>query len=474
MESLTHEARVSGLRPGGLPSYEQVERRRFELWLVSTMMIVGLTLAVALLSLWHSEAQHELLRHDPVRYGLTVFAVVICGYLIEKEISLRRVSHRLVDERTLSLSLSSRLREITALLDAGRAVNSALELDHVLAAILRGSIDLFPAATGSIMLLDGGELVVAASAGNDSAAGARVAIGNAIAGHVAESREPLLINGAATEHAFPGYTPRAERADSALSAPLIERDELLGVLNVSAAPDRTFSEYDLRAVSLFAEHAAAAIAKARLYEAHLAHAADMAYRAVHDPLTSLPNRTALEAAIDDSVAADQPMALLFIDLDGFKEINDTHGHQAGDVLLAAAAARMQASVGSEDLAARLGGDEFAVVLRGVTDGDVATQVARRLLDSLVEPFSVEGQLVRISASVGVSIAGVHGSDFASLLRAADRALYAAKAAGKGCSCVLDPITSEPEISRPTEPAPPIPMPRQATVHVLPTYRLSGA
>jgi two-component system sensor histidine kinase KdpD len=164
---------------------------------------------------------------------------------------------------------------VSLLLDAGKAINSVLDLSAVLETILRSAIDLLGGTSGSIMLAEGDELVSSSVQGNDLARGRRVPIGEGIAGHVARSREPLLIDGDATAEDFPGLARRDTPIESAISVPLVNRDELLGVLNVNAAVGRTFTEYDLRAMSVFAEQAAAAIANARLYEAEREHVAEL-------------------------------------------------------------------------------------------------------------------------------------------------------------------------------------------------------
>ncbi|MCW2570025.1 MAG: histidine kinase,histidine kinase, partial [Frankiales bacterium] len=146
-KDLYRAARVSGIRGDVLPSLEQVEKRRVELWLMSTVLLVGLTVSLGLLSMWSPAELHRLLIRPGVRYGLVGLAIALSGYSIEKELNLRRVSRLLFDERLLTTALSNRLHEITALLDAGRAVNSTLELDRVLASILAGATDLMPAAS---------------------------------------------------------------------------------------------------------------------------------------------------------------------------------------------------------------------------------------------------------------------------------------------------------------------------------------
>ena len=428
-EELRQAARVSGIRGSCLPSFEQVEKRRFELWLMSTLLLLGVMGAMVILTMWDPEEMSQTLRHPVARFAMLGLPVALSGYTIEKEMSLRRVSSLLMDERLLTTALTNRLHEISALLDAGRAVNSTLELDRVLDSILSGATDLLPASSGSVMLLEGEELVVAAAVGNDGALGKRAAVGDGIAGHVARTREPLLIDGRASSALFPGLVRRSSgEVRSALCVPLLERGELLGVLNLSAPAEGDFSEYDLRAVSLFAEQAATAIGKARLYERSQQQAEALARAATHDALTGLANRAALDARLESGSGS---QALLFLDLDGFKEVNDELGHAAGDEVLVAVAGRLQSCVGAEDLVGRFGGDEFAILLSGVTDEADACSVAARVLTVLGEPIGVQGRRVAIGASIGIALPTA-AREADELLRLADRALYAAKDAGKGC------------------------------------------
>ena len=156
--------------------------------------------------------------------------------------------------------------------------------------------------------------------------------------------------------------------------------------------------------------------------------------ATHDPLTGLPNRVLLGRRLEHAMAtAAEPdasgAALLFIDLDRFKDVNDALGHHAGDLLLREVAARLRLLVRDSDLVARLGGDEFAVLLLG-RDSDRAQNVAERVVAALERPFSLDGQSVVVSASVGIAFAG-GDADGGTLLRHADVAMYAAKRRGNG-------------------------------------------
>jgi diguanylate cyclase (GGDEF)-like protein len=168
---------------------------------------------------------------------------------------------------------------------------------------------------------------------------------------------------------------------------------------------------------------------------------DLAYRASHDALTGLLNAHAfLEALRMDSTPdtgrrsiPDGGRAALFLDLDDFKAVNDTFGHETGDSLLATVAKRIESCLSNDDLAARLGGDEFAVLLRAVPDVTAARAVAQRVVDVLAVPANVNRITVDCQASIGLAFAGERGRA-ESLLHEADTALYTAKAHGKGRWC----------------------------------------
>jgi diguanylate cyclase (GGDEF)-like protein/PAS domain S-box-containing protein len=160
---------------------------------------------------------------------------------------------------------------------------------------------------------------------------------------------------------------------------------------------------------------------------------ELRHQAFHDALTGLANRALFEEHLVQALARarrhHQPAAILFLDLDDFKTINDSLGHEAGDELLRAVAIRIAGTVRAEDTAARLGGDEFAVLAEASEHEDDARMIATRLLAALAEPFEVAGRELRVSASVGV--AWSDGSiGIRELMRDADTAMYAAKDAGK--------------------------------------------
>ncbi len=162
------------------------------------------------------------------------------------------------------------------------------------------------------------------------------------------------------------------------------------------------------------------------------------WRAQHDDLTGLLNRHGLSERMNLCLSAPQPpmpLALMFVDLDHFKDVNDTLGHEMGDRLLQQAAERVVAVVPSRAIVARAGGDEFVIALP-TTDEEAAADVARRLCERLAVPFQCSGHTLHLGASVGIAVAPQHGRDRATLMRHADMAMYQAKQAGRGRSAVF--------------------------------------
>jgi diguanylate cyclase (GGDEF)-like protein len=164
-------------------------------------------------------------------------------------------------------------------------------------------------------------------------------------------------------------------------------------------------------------------------------AARIAHLAYHDALTGLPNRAVfadhLARSVDRAVEQTEPLAVLCIDLDGFKAVNDVYGHPAGDELLIEVAHRLRSVTRGDELVARIGGDEFAVVQQGGSQPGHAGLLSERIITALRAPFAVAGQNPRISASIGVAIFPADAANASDLIKNADLALYRAKAEGRG-------------------------------------------
>jgi diguanylate cyclase (GGDEF)-like protein len=183
--------------------------------------------------------------------------------------------------------------------------------------------------------------------------------------------------------------------------------------------------------------------------------------AMYDPVTALPNRIHFRREADRILkarAANEGAALLFIDLDGFKEVNDQFGHAHGDQVLIMVANRLRIVVKGETEAeslsppilARLAGDEFTMLLPGVGSKEEARRVAERALTALAEPFRNAGQVSRLSGSIGIALSPEHGTELTALMKAADVAMYQAKAQGRSRACLSgDPalVMRTPRLAR---------------------------
>jgi diguanylate cyclase (GGDEF)-like protein len=232
---------------------------------------------------------------------------------------------------------------------------------------------------------------------------------------------------------------------SVIAAPLHGEAPGLGVLVARRRGGAPFAAGDVRLLDAAGHLVGAAVEKAHL-ERSLAHLrgieAQLTHRAFHDPLTGLPNRVLFADRVAHALARRTrergPVAVLFVDLDDFKAVNDTLGHAAGDALLRHAATRLQACTRPGDTAARLGGDEFALLLEDLDDPDEATAVAERLVAGFAAPVALAEGMASVRASVGVAVSTSLEEAPDELLANADLAMYAAKAAGKGQHRTFEP------------------------------------
>lgn len=177
------------------------------------------------------------------------------------------------------------------------------------------------------------------------------------------------------------------------------------------------------------------IATLRDISAHKAQTEALEYRALHDALTGLPNRTFLSDRLEQAILVGErekkPRALLMLDMDRFKDVNDSFGHQCGDRLLKEVGVRLRQALRRADTVARWGGDEFAILPSGMTDVPRAILVAEKILERLEAPFVIDGRAIEVGASIGIAIYPQHGDTGGALLRHADIAMYVAKRARSG-------------------------------------------
>ncbi|MET0328269.1 MAG: EAL domain-containing protein [Luteimonas sp.] len=291
---------------------------------------------------------------------------------------------------------------------------------------------------------------------------------NGLTEYVIDSGEPLLARRESIVllEATGELQSRGTQAQCWLGVPLSRDGRPVGAIAVqSYDPEISFAFSDQALLTFVAHHIDGALERKRAQEALKAAHTELEFRvdartreleeanrelrsqigervraqqrlvhqARHDPLTGLPNRVQLlerlNAALAPSQSRPEPFAVLFLDLDRFKLVNDSVGHAAGDAMLVEIAQRISALLGPQDMAARLGGDEFAVVLGGVDDAGVADTMAAALLATLARPMWVAGRELYPSASIGIAMSHA-GADGDGLLRDSDAAMYRAKARGR--------------------------------------------
>ena len=249
--------------------------------------------------------------------------------------------------------------------------------------------------------------------------------GNPFWGRVIAEREPFEV----VANRAPAPQQRelaALELTKCIVAPLLVQDRCLGVLRIGFRSDVAFGRRQMQVLTTYANHLSATVNNTRLFEAVRA-------KALHDPLTGLANRTVLVDRLEQAQARSERsgnrVAVLFLDLDRFKVINDSLGHDAGDDLLIAVAQRLVLSLRPGDTAARFGGDEFVILCEDVVGPHEAVALAERLAEILHEPFMLAGDRVFVTASVGIAMSSGPSDDPADLLRDADAAMYEAKAHG---------------------------------------------
>lgn len=171
-------------------------------------------------------------------------------------------------------------------------------------------------------------------------------------------------------------------------------------------------------------------ASTRITERLRRNVGNLHHMALTDSLTGLHNRTAMTQLIEQQFRAGEPFALLYMDLDGFKRVNDDHGHEIGDNLLRIAASRIRTRMRGIDSVARIGGDEFVALMQGIDQTDECEHAARHIIEAFAQPFVYEGIEVRIGISIGIALAPADGRDATEILSVADQAMYRAKNHGR--------------------------------------------
>lgn len=261
---------------------------------------------------------------------------------------------------------------------------------------------------------------------------------------VAKTGEPQLV-----DNLMPTpYRPLYADAMATISVPLITQNRMIGTLTLETGSAHLLSPDRYEFLRVLAGRMAIAIENAELFSKSQQQLAELKqlharldHMAYHDALTDLPNRfmfeETLEHAIKKADSTGAMLAVLFIDLDNFKQINDNLGHIVGDAVLQQVALRLKQNIRTKDVTARMGGDEFMVLVRDFATTDVAISVAENILHSLRQPFFIDNQNLYLSASIGISFYPSDSNLSIDLLAKADSALYRSKAAGKNIFQVYD-------------------------------------
>ncbi|WP_127503124.1 sensor domain-containing diguanylate cyclase [Actinoplanes solisilvae] len=353
----------------------------------------------------------------------TAQAVVVAAVLL---VVVRLLAGRDADLRALRRAVS---RE-QVLSELGTALITTTDVAdvHRLAVGAAGTLLAdCPGARATMIGLDAGAFKVTEAAGAhaDAIVGRSVPATEAPAGLISRllAGEIVVVRDLAAL-GYPDLEPEVDRPYTLM--PLTNGDRFFGVLSVSAQDD--LPDEVLQSLRALWAQVAPALASSAL-------TAELTERATRDPLTGLGNRAMLRerlaAALARAGRSGRPVGALMLDLNGFKQVNDAHGHNVGDQLLQVAAERLHTCVREGDTVGRLGGDEFVVFTENVSSARDALLVAERIVTALDEPINIGARRLRTPASVGVALSHVGASNLDELLRLADAAMYQAKRRGGG-------------------------------------------
>jgi diguanylate cyclase (GGDEF)-like protein len=336
-------------------------------------------------------------------------------------------------------SLADRHRNLEWLYRFSQAVGRATEVDQVLGTVLTEAKDMLRSESAEMVIMEPGGRAVRIRIGADGGVSRSEESGN-LGGDwlrdVMDGGIPLLVP-RSTRDASARRWLAARGFREAIVVPLRGRDGMSGVLIVAdrLGDVRTYGQDDVRVLETVANHTGVALQNGELIE-------KLRHEALHDSLTGLPNRvwlqSRLQAALEQVQARSaRGVAVMILDLNGFKEVNDILGHQQGDLLLVEVGARLSAAVAAAGTVVRLGGDEFAVLMTDTADEKQVLRIAGRALRALEHPVVLDGLEIEVSGSIGVAMGPVHGSDAAMLLKRADLAMYEAKSSARRL-CLYEP------------------------------------
>lgn len=346
--------------------------------------------------------------------------------------------------KSLSEELHSKSEQLRLLSEVIRTANSYLEPNAVINFIMERIKHLVECQAWSLLLLDeeNNQLVFKAALGekSDKLAEIKLKIGEGVAGKVAETGQPMIVDDAEKCPYFNKEIDRITKfkTKNILAVPLKARGKIIGVFEIinKRGKERTeFSDKDLETVMLFLEPAAIALENAMLFQ-------KTKELTLIDDLTHLYNTRYLYQSLKSEIARGKrygyPLSVLFLDLDGFKAVNDINGHLVGSSTLKIVAKILKECIRTVDIASRYGGDEFTLILPN-TDSEGAKIVAERLRER-IENYPYERELgvkIKLSASFGISVFPLHGDTPEVLIQKADQAMYKVKETTKNAVYVSD-------------------------------------
>jgi len=329
-----------------------------------------------------------------------------------------------------------RLAEV--LVEFAQTLVKNLPIQGILDRLVERSIDVVP-VTGAGVLLMGADFDLHFAAASDEVLlrveALQLEFGEGPCITAYRTGKQVLIPDLCLDRQFPRFSPAARAAGlgAVFSFPIAVEGQQLGALDVYRNEPGPLLIEDVTASQILADVAASYVYNARVHAGERRATEQFREQALHDALTGLPNRVLLHDRLCQVVAKAQrsgaAAAVLFVDLDRFKTINDNHGHLAGDKVLHAVGDRLRHAVRPGDTLARLAGDEFVIVCEDLDHSEQAERVARRVAEALAQPMQIGDILIDLSASVGIAYAG-QGTDLPdSLLRDADAAMFRAKRDG---------------------------------------------
>ncbi|MEO5370220.1 MAG: diguanylate cyclase [Magnetococcus sp. DMHC-1] len=373
---------------------------------------------------WRKDGTHFAVEYacSPILDDMEIKGgVVVFRDITDRKAEEDRELHSQISRIAISALLETGLEDLTLEHQLEVALDIILAVSW-LSIVAKGSIFLTDPDTGELVLLAQRNLSTPLLTSC-----ARIPIGYCLCGRAAESRQIVFSSQIDERHdvTFDGIKPHGHYC-----IPILSRERLLGVLNLYL-PDGHPRNPEEDAFLTTIANTLAGIIERRQIEKQLRDAEEkLRQKAHHDTLTGLPNRLLFQELLQRSLAQvrreGRSLAVLFMDLDHFKKINDNLGHEAGDLLLVEVAKRICACMREGDTVARLGGDEFTLILQEPSRRDDIVRIVQRIIEQIRKPFLIKDQECHVGASVGIALHPEHGRDPITLLKKADQAMYLTK------------------------------------------------